>query len=84
VPYASAVVPGQANAESVILHADHINMVKYSSKEDSNYITISQHLQIMTTDATKAVHTRWEARERSNKSRRKIVPVYGLFGLLTK
>jgi hypothetical protein len=47
VPRASAVVPRAADAEAIVIHEDHINMVKFSSKEDNGYKTVSGHLQIM-------------------------------------
>ncbi|CAH0055794.1 unnamed protein product [Clonostachys solani] len=40
VPRASAVVPGQADAESILIHADHKNMVKFLSKQDVGYTTV--------------------------------------------
>ena len=43
----SAVVPGAADAEAIVIHADHINMVKFTSKEDNGYRTVSGHLRIM-------------------------------------
>ncbi|KAK4672178.1 hypothetical protein QC763_0001180 [Podospora pseudopauciseta] len=53
VPRASAVVPGQTNAEPVAIHANHHNMVKYTSREDSGYKTVSRHLKDMANDAIK-------------------------------
>lgn len=60
VPRASAVVPGAADAEPIVIHADHINMVKFGSKEDSGYKTVSGHLQIMAESAGGVVSSRWE------------------------
>ena len=37
VPQASAVVPGAADAETIAINADHINMVKFASKENNGY-----------------------------------------------
>ncbi|RYO00078.1 hypothetical protein AA0121_g13436 [Alternaria tenuissima] len=34
VPRASAVVPGAADGEAIVIHADHIHMVKFGSKTD--------------------------------------------------
>jgi hypothetical protein len=59
VPKASAVVPGAANAEPIVIHADHINMVKFASKEDSGYRTIQGHLQIIVESASDAIALRW-------------------------
>jgi hypothetical protein len=47
VPRASAVVLGAANAEPIVIHADHINMVKFVSKEDNEYRIVFGHLQII-------------------------------------
>ncbi|KAB5514886.1 hypothetical protein GE09DRAFT_980434, partial [Coniochaeta sp. 2T2.1] len=46
VPRASAVVPGQADAEPIVMHADHRNMIRFSSKS-GDYSTVSEHIQIM-------------------------------------
>jgi len=56
---ASAVVPGAADAEPIVIHADHINMAKFASKEDSGYRTVSGHLRIMTESAGEAIALRW-------------------------
>ncbi|KAH8652959.1 hypothetical protein BGZ61DRAFT_309127, partial [Ilyonectria robusta] len=40
VPKASAVVPGQADAEPIVTDADHISMVKFRSKENASYTTV--------------------------------------------
>lgn len=62
MPRASAIVPGQADAEPIAIHADHKNMVKFQSKESSGYITISETLQIMMmADLEKIIQARWEA-----------------------
>ncbi len=34
VPKASAVVPGVADAEPISIPADHLNMVKFASRDD--------------------------------------------------
>lgn len=70
MPRASAVVPGQADAEPIAIHADHINMVKYTSRHDSGYNTISEHLQIMADAAAEEIRQRWEAERRANEGRR--------------
>jgi len=63
------VVPGATDAEPIVIHADHINMVKFASKENSGYETISGHLRIMAQDASKIVSSRWEE-EKINAGRR--------------
>jgi hypothetical protein len=66
VPRASAVVPGAADAESIVIHANHIDMVKFSSNEDSGYRTVAGHLQIMAQKASQAISLRWEGERRVN------------------
>ena len=68
VPRASAVVPGQ-NGEPIVIHADHRKMVKYMSREDNGYNVISEHLQIMASDAPKEIWRRCEAGRRSDEGR---------------
>ncbi|KAF2705193.1 hypothetical protein K504DRAFT_388600, partial [Pleomassaria siparia CBS 279.74] len=70
VPRASAVLPGAADAEPIAIHTDHINMVKFTSKEDNGYETVSGHLQIMVQSAEMAITLRWnkEARISSEES----------------
>ncbi|OIW32077.1 hypothetical protein CONLIGDRAFT_251504 [Coniochaeta ligniaria NRRL 30616] len=69
VPRVSAVVPGQANAEPIAIHADHANMVRYTKREDSGYKTISGHLTIMANDAVEEIRQNWEAERRTNEAR---------------
>jgi hypothetical protein len=66
VPRASAVVPGAADAEPIVLYADHINMVKSESKEDSRYKTVSGYMQIMVHDTSGRISSRWEEKDRIN------------------
>ncbi|KAL9084632.1 MAG: hypothetical protein Q9165_007987 [Trypethelium subeluteriae] len=69
VPRASAVVPGAADAEPIAIHADHINMVKFTSKEDNGYETVSGHLQIMVQSASDIITFRWEEESRVDAAR---------------
>ena len=69
VPRASAVVPGAADAEPIVIHADHINMVKFASKDDSGYRTVSGHLRIMARSATNVITERWEEEDRVDMGR---------------
>lgn len=64
VPRASAVVPGMTDAEPIAIHADHINMVKFSSKEDGGYKTVIGQLRLMAQDAKDKVAARWEVERR--------------------
>jgi hypothetical protein len=58
VPKASAVVPGAADAEQIMIHADHINMVKFKSKENNDYEKVSDHLIIITESAGSVIGLR--------------------------
>jgi hypothetical protein len=64
VPKESAVVPGAANAEEIMIHADHKTMVKFASKEDDSYETVSGHLQDMADSASDVIALRWEQEDR--------------------
>ncbi|KAK1613488.1 hypothetical protein BDP81DRAFT_513692 [Colletotrichum phormii] len=69
VPRASAVVPGQADGEPIAIHADHISMVKFASKEDPSYVKVSEVLQIMVANAGNNIRSRWETEERVTRAR---------------
>lgn len=60
VPKASAVVPGAADAEQIMIHADHREMVKFESKKDNDYEKVSDHLIIMVESAGSVISLRWE------------------------
>ena len=66
VPRASAVVPGVADAEPIVIHADHINMVKFAAKEDNGYRTVSGHIRIMAQSAGEVISSSWETEKRVN------------------
>jgi hypothetical protein len=66
VPKVSAVVPGAADAEQIMIHADHINMVKFESKEDNDYEKVSDHLIIMAESAGSVIGLRWEEEDKVN------------------
>ena len=67
MPRASAVVPGQANAEPIVIHANHTDMVRYASRNDHSYCTISEELQIMVGEAPEVIRYRWEAENRADE-----------------
>ncbi|KAL6362010.1 hypothetical protein LRP88_05493 [Fusarium phalaenopsidis] len=69
VPKASAVVPGHADAEPIVIHANHTSMVRYPSRQDIGYVTVSEHLQIMAKDAIGNIQQRWEAEARVDDAR---------------
>lgn len=59
VPHASAIIPGVADAEPVAILADHLNMVKFTSREDGGYEKVSGHLMLLAQDAPGAIEARW-------------------------
>lgn len=67
VPRTSAVVPGAADAEPIAISANHINMVKFASKENNEYKTVSGHLQVMVQSCRDVVALRWEQEDRFNE-----------------
>ena len=60
VPRVSAVVPGVADAEQIMIHANHKDMAKFTLKENNDYETVSGHLQIMADCAGDVIVSRWE------------------------
>lgn len=69
VPQASAIVPETPDAESIAIPANHINMVKYASREDPGYEKISEHLQLMVKEASAAISERWVVEDRIGEGR---------------
>ena len=69
MPRASAVVPGQPNAEPIVIHSNHTDMVRYGSKKDSNYCTVSDELQIMAGGAPELIRRRWETERKINEGK---------------
>lgn len=64
VPQASAIIPGIADAEQIAIPADHLDIVKFGSRENVGYEKVSGHLQILTERATDAIGARWEEQGR--------------------
>jgi hypothetical protein len=58
------VVPGAIDGEPIAIHADHINMVKFGTKSDAGYRTVSGHLLVMAVKAGDAVGRRWDTEGR--------------------
>ncbi len=69
MPRTSAVVQGQRDAEPILMHTNHVNMVKYTSRQDQGFITISEHLQIMADAAVEKIRQQWAAERRANDAR---------------
>jgi hypothetical protein len=57
-------VPGAADGEPIAIHADHINMVKFESKLDSGYQTVSGYLRLMAARAGNSIGGRWDTEGR--------------------
>lgn len=72
VPPASAIIPGLANAESVAIPADHLNMVKFVSCEDAGYEKVSGYLQLFEEQAPGAIGARWTDQDRIRNGRETI------------
>ena len=64
MPRPSAVVPGAADAESIAIPADHLNMVKFTSREDGGYEKVSEHLGLLAEEAPDAISARWAEQDK--------------------
>ena len=69
VPQASATIPGIADAEPIAIPADHLNMVKFASREDGGYEKVSGHLQVLAQEAPGAIGARWTEQGRIQEGR---------------
>jgi hypothetical protein len=58
VPKASAVVPGQVDAEPIAIMDNHVNMVKFSSQNDE-FKRVAGHLKLMADKAPEKVQGNW-------------------------
>ena len=67
MPRSSAVVPGAADAESIAIPADHLNMVKFASREDGGYEKVSEHLWLLAEEAPDAISARWAEQDKIKK-----------------
>jgi len=65
VPKASAVVPGQVDAEPIAIMDDHINMVKFSSQTEG-YKSVAYQLKLMVKKAPRKVRENWSTEQRVN------------------
>ncbi|CCA74747.1 hypothetical protein PIIN_08705, partial [Serendipita indica DSM 11827] len=59
VPHRSAVIAGDRNATTIVLHTDHRNLVRFSSKENGNYKTVRFHLNDYVDTAPEAIREKW-------------------------
>jgi hypothetical protein len=60
----SAVVPGTPDGEPIAIAADHVNMVKFASREDVSYGKVAGHLQVMAERACDVIRARWHEQDR--------------------
>ena len=58
------MVPGATDGEPIAIHADHTNMVKFGSKSDHGYKTVSGHLRVMTLSAGNAIGRKWDQQDK--------------------
>jgi hypothetical protein len=58
-------LPGFPDAEAIAIHADHVNMVKFTSRENEVFQKLSGHLSILGRDAPGRISERWEQYENS-------------------
>lgn len=72
VPHASAIIPGVADAEPIAIPADHLNMVKFTSRENSGYEKVSGHLKLLAQEAPSAVDARWSEQRRMTEGRKPV------------
>lgn len=70
MPWPSAVAPGAAAAESIAIPADHLNMVKFLSREDEGYEKVSEHLWLLAKEAPNAISARWAEQQKIKKGTR--------------
>ena len=57
-------MPGAADGEPIAIHADHIHMVKFGSKTDPGYRTVSGHLRVMAARAGDTISRQWDTEGR--------------------
>ena len=67
MPRPSAIVPGAADAESIAIPADHLNMVKFPLREDCGYEKVSEHLWLLAEKAPDAISARWAEQDKINR-----------------
>ena len=60
-------MPGVADAEPIAIPADHLNMVKFASGEDTGYKTVSGHLWLLAKEAPDAISVRWAEQDKIEK-----------------
>lgn len=59
VPYHSATIAGDYNATTIVLHANHRDLVKFSTKESNNYQTVLDYLREHYDTAAVRIKEKW-------------------------
>ena len=67
VPYYSATIAGDREGTIEALSADHVQIVKYRGKHDTNYKTVLYHLEKSLENAKTEVEVMWK-KEKSHRS----------------
>jgi hypothetical protein len=62
------VVPGTTDGEPIAIAADHVNMVKFASREDVSYGKVAGHLQVMAKKASGLINVRWDKEDKVENS----------------
>lgn len=58
------LAPGALDAESIAIPADHLNMVKFPSREDEACERVSKHLWLLAKEAPNAISARWAEQDK--------------------
>jgi hypothetical protein len=61
-------VPGTTDGEPIAIAADHVNMVKFASREDVSYVKVAGHLQVMAEKASTVIRARWDEQDKVENS----------------
>lgn len=59
VPHHKAIIAGDRNATTIVLHANHRNLVRFTSKGNDNYRTVRYHLEAYVDHGPEAVCKKW-------------------------
>ncbi|CCA71553.1 hypothetical protein PIIN_05490 [Serendipita indica DSM 11827] len=59
VSYHSGAITGDRNGTVIVLHANHSDLVRFSSKEEESYKTVHHHLKEYVESALVAVQEKW-------------------------
>ena len=57
-------MPGTTDGEPIAIAADHVDMVKFASREDVGYGKVSGHLQVMAKSAPGVISARRDEQEK--------------------